>query len=180
MPFLVVKSTTELLVRARMKLGHTQQEMADAVGSSLRTVSRWEGKQAHPSAAQLHTIAALLHPLDANLAHDAAVAAGTTLEALGIVKPPPPPAPPPPPPQAPPPPPLPLARLVDAVVCAVATALEGTDGAPVSMASARAAAAAALRSARELRLDLDEASRVLAPESAEAKARPRRGSEPQA
>jgi hypothetical protein len=59
---------------------------------------------------------------------------------------------------------LPTRRLLDAVACAVADALEALDGTPVSMARARAAALAALTSAHELRLDLDDAVRAFAPQ----------------
>jgi hypothetical protein len=43
-------------------------------------------------------------------------------------------------------------------VCSVAAALEALEGAPVPLARARAAVAAALTTARDLRLDLDAAA----------------------
>jgi DNA-binding XRE family transcriptional regulator len=160
----------QLMFRARQKLGLMQAEMADAVGTSLRTLSRWEAGDSTPADVHLHKVAKLLHPLDPELAKEAARWAGATLEQLGIVQPPAPPAPPPapvapPPPEpvAPPPEPLPARLLVDAVVCAVAAALEALDGAPVSVARARAAVAAAFASARDLRLSVDEAAAALAP-----------------
>ncbi len=191
MRYRATKSLEELLVRARTALQFTQQEMANAVGSSLRTVARWEGARATPADFHLHRLAALLHPLNADLAYDAALHGGTTLEQLGIVKPPPPPPaepPPPPPPPVvvapplppPPPPPPPASVLVDAVVCAVARALEQLEGAPVPLAKARAAAAAAVISARDLRLDLDAAAEAFAPKPPGAAAAPPSRREPDA
>jgi hypothetical protein len=157
----------------------TQREFADAVGSSLRTVARWEDGKSSAFGTQYHRLAALLYPLDPAMARDAARAGGTTLEQLGIVAPAPPiesvvaipvapPAPTvaPPAPTTPPAPPLPVRLLVDAVVCSVAAALETAAGAPVTLAHARAATAAALTSARDLRLDLDAAIDVIAPRPA--------------
>jgi DNA-binding XRE family transcriptional regulator len=166
--YLVVRSLKELTVRASMRLGMTQQEMADALGSSLRSISRWHAGDATPSTSQLHRLAALLHPRDPDLAHDAAFAGGATLEQLGTVAPPPPPPPPPPEPDPPPspppaPPPLPARLLVDAVVCAVAQAFEDLEGAPVSLQRARTAVGAAFLRAAELRLTIEEAAGVFAP-----------------
>lgn len=177
MGFVAVRTTQELLIKARLRLGLTQKEMADRVQSSLRTVSRWEAKSSTPADFHYHRIAALLHPHDAALAHDAAFAGGTTLERLGLVPPPPPPEPapspapvaapsppePPPPPFPALPPPLPARLLVDSVVCAVAEALEAHDGAPVPLQRARTAVAAAFTRADELRLATTEAASVFAP-----------------
>jgi hypothetical protein len=165
-------SRPHLLVLARERLLFTQLQLANAIGSSLRTVARWEANRAAPADFHMHKLARLLFPVDASLAHDAAVLGGKTLEELGLVKPVPkrepeialpPPAPPSPPPPPPPPapPPLPARLLVDAVVCSVAAALEALEGAPVPLARARAAVAAALTTARDLRLDLDAAADAL-------------------
>ncbi|HEY1692471.1 MAG TPA: helix-turn-helix transcriptional regulator [Polyangiaceae bacterium] len=161
----VTRNVYELVSRGRMKLGMTQRELADAIESSLRTISRVEAHRSVPSPPQLHRLAALLVPHDLDLAHDAAAFGGMTLEQLGLVRPPPPPAPPPPPPAPPPPPPPPPlapSLLVDAVVCAVAQALEDLEGAPVTLKRARTAVEAAFVRARDLRLTTEEAAGVFA------------------
>ncbi len=199
MALVAAHSRPHLLVLARETLRMTQLQFANAIGSSLRTVARWEANRSAPADFHMHRLAALLFPHHAGLAHDAAFLGGKTLEELGLVKPVPkrepevalpPPAPPLPPPSLPPPsfppppppapPPLPARLLVDAVVCSVAAALEALQGRPVSLAHARAAVAAALTAARDLRLDLDAAAEAVAPKPApaakpaEAKGRARR------
>jgi len=161
-------SVRALIVKARVKLRMTQSEMAAAVGTSVRTLSRWEGGESAPADFHLHKLAKILHPIDPPLAQDAATWSGRTLEDLGIVTP----APAPPPTPSSPPAPSPRAAasrefppvrlLVDAVVCAVAAALERLDGAPVPLARARAAVAAAFTSARDLGLGVDEAADAFA------------------
>jgi transcriptional regulator with XRE-family HTH domain len=177
-------SIPHLLVLARETLHFTQLELANAIGSSLRTVARWEADRSVPADFHMHRLAGLLFPVDSNLAHDAAFLGGKTLEELGLVKP----APKREPEIAPAPAPSPPIRfLVDAVVCSVAAALEAVQGAPVSLACARAAVAAAFTTARDLRLDLDAVAVAVAPkapakpaasaQSAETKARARRARE---
>jgi transcriptional regulator with XRE-family HTH domain len=161
-----MRSFQEVVVRARQKLGMTQVQMAEAVGTSVRTLSRWEGGQSGPADLHCDRLAALVYPVDRELARDAAGQVGKTLESLGLEKPAPPPAAAP----APTPPPLPRSPsarvLVDAVVCAVASTLEAIEGAPVAIARARAAAASALRAARDVGLELDAAIEALAPAQA--------------
>ncbi len=151
----------------------TQKQMAEATGSSHRTVSRWEAGHSSPSASELQKVAALLHPVDPELATEAARWGGTTPEQLGIVGPAASPAragvqqgP------ASIPQPVPLQVLVDALVCEVASALEKAEGAPVRIAGARAAAAAAFACARRLHLDLDEAIEALGPAAESAVPQP--------
>lgn len=175
-------SIPHLLVLARETLHFTQLELANAIGSSLRTVARWEADRSVPADFHMHRLAGLLFPVDANLAHDAAFLGGKTLEELGLVKP----APKREPEIALPPPP-PVRFLVDAVVCSVAAALEAVQGAPVSLACARAAVTAAFTTARDLRLGLDAVADAVAPRapakpaasapSAETKGRARRARE---
>jgi transcriptional regulator with XRE-family HTH domain len=156
-----MRSIEEVLGRARQKLAMTQVEMAAAIGTSVRTLSRWEGGRSSPSPDERHRVAALVYAKDPQLAREAAALGGKTLEELGIEKPTPAPAPLP---VAPPLPPAPPARLlVDAIVCAVASTLEAIEGAPVPIARARAAVASALTTARDLDLDLDAAVEALAP-----------------
>jgi transcriptional regulator with XRE-family HTH domain len=93
MPLLASSSTQVLLIKARQKLGMTQQQFSDAVGSSVRTVSRWEDGSSSPAPWHFHKLAAHLCPVDPALAHDAAYLGGKTLEELGLVERPAPPAP---------------------------------------------------------------------------------------
>jgi hypothetical protein len=68
----------------------TQQEFSDAVGSSVRTVARWEDGSSSPGPWHYHKLAALLYPVDRARAHDAALLGDKTLEELGLVGSPPP------------------------------------------------------------------------------------------
>jgi hypothetical protein len=130
-----------------------QHQFARAVGSSVRTVSRWEGGTSSPAPWHFHALAALLHPVDAALAHEAAQFGGTTLEELGLGKPPPPPA-------TPLPTPLPVRLLIDAVLFAAIDAL-GAPSPPFD--KVRAALRAAFAHARDLRLDPAEVIEALSP-----------------
>jgi transcriptional regulator with XRE-family HTH domain len=163
MASLVSHSGSQIMVLARQKLGLMQHEMASAIGTSLRTLSRYEGGASAPADFHLHKVAALVYPLDPELAREAAAAGGRTLEQLRIVKPAPSPPPAPPPVPAVQPTAVPARLLVDAVVCAVAAALEAEGGAPVPLARARTAVAAAFLRARDLRLGIDEAAAAVAP-----------------
>ena len=140
-----------------MKLGYTQQQFGDALGISKRTVARWSRRGGSPTLRQIHTLARLVHPRDADLAQQLASAASETLESLGIVLPAPPPAPPALPPLPAPSPPLPIGSVVEAVVCAAADALN----APPS--TVRAALFAAFRRAHELRLSVEDVEGALLP-----------------
>jgi hypothetical protein len=150
-----------LVARAQRTLGLTHERFGKALAMSKRTAARWSSRGATPTMRQLHTLARLVHPRDAELAEEIASAASETLESLGIVAPPPPPEPPPPPPAPPPPPPpappLPVTSVVEAVVCAAADALN----APPS--SVRAALFAAFQRARELRLSVEDVEGALRP-----------------
>jgi len=176
MRYLVSSSPSQTIVLARQKLGLTQKEMAAAVGSSTRTVTRWESRESTPADFHFHKLAALLHPVDAALAHDAALAGGKTLEQLGIVAAPPPPAPPEPAPAhsaapsasrdasarhaaSPAAPPLLPRLLVDAVVYA---GLEALEGVRIPLGTVRAVLFAAFARARDLRLDAGEVADALA------------------
>jgi transcriptional regulator with XRE-family HTH domain len=170
MASVVTRSGGQIVFQARQKLGLMQREMASAIGTSLRTLSRFEAGESWPADFHLHKLAALVHSVDADLAREAAAAGGKTLEQLGIVKPVAPPEPPPKPvaatpapSPAPPAPAVPPRLLIDAVVCAVAAALEALEGAPVSLVRARAAVAAAFTSAHGLRLGIDDAAAAVAP-----------------
>jgi hypothetical protein len=99
----------------------------------------------------LQDMARLVYPVDATLAGEIAAASGTTLQALGLLPPPAPvaPAAPPPPPAGPP------DRVVDAVVCAAAEAMQ------VMPQSVRPAVLAAFACAKELGLTVEAVERVL-------------------
>jgi transcriptional regulator with XRE-family HTH domain len=125
MPFYPSSEIHALLGRARVALELTQAELGERFGSSRRTAARWESGQSTPSNTQLHDIVRAVHPVDAKLAAMIAAETGTTLEALGIVRPAPPPLPPLPPPPLPRPfPPIPL--LVDSIVLAAMDAFDPT------------------------------------------------------
>jgi transcriptional regulator with XRE-family HTH domain len=179
MRLLVSSSQQELLIVARQKLGMTQRRFSDAVGSSLRTVARWEGGNATPSPAQHHKLAALLYPIDRARAHDAALFGGKTLEELGLVEPLPAPAPAPESASASVVHPaataakavgaLPTRVLVDAVLFA---AIDALGASPATFDAVRAALHAAFAHASDLRLDPADVAKALAPPVPETEAVP--------
>src|SRR5579863_9959659 len=75
----------ELLFDIHNALPMTQQELADFVGSSKRTIARVSVGRAHLSPDQFMRIARAVHPTNPELAARVAHRAGTTLEALGLV-----------------------------------------------------------------------------------------------
>jgi transcriptional regulator with XRE-family HTH domain len=154
MTFFVDQEACALISPARGVLGMTQRALAQAIGSSLRTVSRWETAQSIPDPSSLGRLAALLYPKDTALAAEAAEAAGTTLEKLGIV------APPAPSPVAVQGASRPHARVLsDAVVYAAAEALERAEG---TLGGARAAVHAAFARAIALGMTLEEVASATA------------------
>ena len=156
------------LVRARDVLHLTQLELATLVGSSLRSVQRWENKLSIPSDWHLHRLADAVQSADPELA--------AVIE-LWAPRPPPPPPPPepappasPPPEPAPPPPPvvavarpppppprIPDVVLVDSIVCAAAEAMALT---PQTI---RPAILAAFTRARDASITSDAVVAVLSP-----------------
>jgi hypothetical protein len=154
----------------------SQREFGGALGSSHRSATRWDARQAEPSRNALRTLAALLAPVDATLAAETAAHLGETLESLGLVAAPPPsPAPPPAPaPPVPTPMPAPVPTppndLADVIVCAGAEAMN----APPQVV--RPLILAVFRRARQLGLTVEEVERALAPPPppTEKKAEPRR------
>jgi transcriptional regulator with XRE-family HTH domain len=102
-----------LCAEARRRMHVNQRQFAEAVGSSLRTVQRWETSRSSPVPAAIHRVADAVRPHDASLAAE--------LDALS-----PRPAPPASlvtPPASPERPPLTDAILLDALVCAAAEAM---------------------------------------------------------
>jgi DNA-binding XRE family transcriptional regulator len=143
----------DLMNAARLALHVSQNGLAERMGVSRRTGQRWNAGRG-PVGTDIHKMARIVYPADPTLAAEIAAAGGVTLEALGVI----PPAPPPPPPlpapvpQAPPPPPD---RVVDAVVCAAAEAMQ------VAPQTVRPALLAAFSCAGELGLTLGDVVRVL-------------------
>jgi hypothetical protein len=129
-----------LLHDARGVLQVTQNGLGEMLGASRRTAQRWAAGASFPSAAQLASLAALVHPREPALAAQLAEAAGSSLERLGIVPPVTGPS---------------AALMVDSVVCAAAEAM---DALPRVV---RPALLAAVRRARQLGLTLEAVEAAL-------------------
>jgi hypothetical protein len=162
-------SPLALFELSRSALHTTQSGLGEKLGVSRRTAQRW-AQQGVPGY-HMPALARLVHPHDAQLAGHIAAAMGTTLEAMGIVRPAPPPvaevAPPPPPPAPPLPPPAPPPPpdgVVDAVVCAAAEAME------MMPRDVRAGLHAAFARASEIGVTVAMVERVLRPKTAPAAA----------
>jgi hypothetical protein len=139
-----------LLFEARRLLSLSRNGFAQAIGSSSRTMSRWNSGQAAPSPFNAREAAKLVYKLDRELALQLARAGHTDLVALGLEKAPKP-APPPPPtrPQAS------MAHLADSVVCAAAEAIS------ITPRAVRPALLEAFRRARAVGLTLEEVEQAL-------------------
>ena len=135
-----------LLHDSRRVLQVSQNELAARLGVSRRTGQRWT-KGTGPGGTELQGMARLVFPVDAALAAEIAEAAGTTLDALGLL--------PEPTPAAPASSAVPSDRVVDAVVCAAAEAMR------VVPQDVRSALLAAFACARELGLTVEDVERVL-------------------
>jgi hypothetical protein len=158
-------SSAALFEHSRSALHTTQTKLGAMLGVSRRTAQRWA--QSGVPGYHLPALARLVHPHDAHVAGQIAAAMGTTLEAMGIVRPvpppvpePPPPPPPPAPPLAPPPPPPPPDGVVDAVVCAAAEAMD------MMPRDVRAGLHAAFARASEIGVTVAMVERVLRPKAA--------------
>jgi hypothetical protein len=154
------------LMKAQLTLHLNQQQLADLLGSSLRTVQRWYARRSTMYPQDVSRLAAAVHPVDPDLARRLAACIGQTPESLGIV----PPAASPPPPSPPAAAALPQAAagapgvpsrlrpvLVEAVVAAAAEALD------VSPRVARPAVLAAMERAKTADLAIDDLLAVLRP-----------------
>ena len=116
------------LMEARRTLRLSQQDLGDIMGLSKRTIIRMEQGRSSPIPSQYASVARALYPVDPALAEHYAGAAGTTLEAMGLVAPSPPPAVP-----TPPPPSAQVASdpatsrsMVDSIVCVAAEAMDAS------------------------------------------------------
>jgi hypothetical protein len=107
------------LYRLQRTLGLNQKKLAELLGYSSRTISRYYDGGGTLSPATYEKLAAAVHPHDPAFAAELAAHAGKTLVGLGLERPPPPPSPPVPAR------PVPTQRhLVDSVVCAAAEAMQ--------------------------------------------------------
>jgi DNA-binding XRE family transcriptional regulator len=107
------QSLSTLVILAQHALGMTQASFGELLGVSRATIVRWAGggfSALIPS--QTATLVRAVFPVDADLAAQIA-AAHETLESLGIAVPP----------VTPPVKPVPVAHLIDSVVCAAADAV---------------------------------------------------------
>lgn len=140
---------------ARIALHLTQRELASLVGTSLRTVQRWEAHRSHPAAFEIHRLADAIRPHDPALASEldelAPRPAPPAPPAAQIVAPPLPP----PPPSSPP---FPAAVLLDSVVCAAAEAMT------LAPQALRPALLAAFARAKDVGLTIDAAIEGLTPQ----------------
>ncbi|HLK40364.1 MAG TPA: helix-turn-helix transcriptional regulator [Polyangiaceae bacterium] len=131
-----------LFERSRAALGTTQEELGARLGVSRRTAQRWAAGGI-PSYS-LADLARLVHPCDESLAREIAVAAGTSLEVLGLE-----------PLAAPAAAKLPVEAIVDAVVCAAAEAMN------LMPREARPGLLAAFARAKQIGLSVDEVEGAL-------------------
>lgn len=136
---------------ARSTLALSQRQFGEALHASHRTATRWDAGHSQPSEVSLRKLAAMLLPVNRELAVECAAHMGKTLVDLGLEAPPPPPAPPPAP--------YTSVDLVDIVVCAAA---EAWDGSPRAM---RSLLHVAFRRAREMGLKVEQVEAALAPSS---------------
>jgi transcriptional regulator with XRE-family HTH domain len=151
------KETLGLVVLAQTALGYTQQRLADALDTSLRTVQRWSSGDSHPTAGHIRTLAILVHPHDANLAGKLAARIDDTPESLGLVARPPPPTE-----RA-----VTLTREVSTALAesVVAAAAEAMDASP---RVARPVVVAAMQRARSAGLGVEDVISGLRPEAPRA------------
>jgi hypothetical protein len=158
----------QLLMKVKHALGLSARDLGKVIGVSRRTMTRRWVPSLTLNRDELLELSRAVFPADRDLAAQAATAASTTLEELGLVPRPEPlpsePSPPTPPPApvAPPPEPKPLPpdpRLVDSVVCVAADLLS------VPPQAVRSVLYAAFRRAREVGLDVAMVEAALAPPS---------------
>jgi transcriptional regulator with XRE-family HTH domain len=150
-PVPTVRPKAALVFEARRTLGISREALGTLLGSSKRTVARWETGQSMIHAQDLFELARHVHPHDAGLAEELGLSGGATLESLGIVSPPTPA----------PLPAIPAHVLVDAIVCAAADALKAVPE------TVRAPVLAAFRRARELHMTVEDVESGLTKAGAE-------------
>jgi DNA-binding XRE family transcriptional regulator len=147
-----------VIALSRETLTLNQLKLAKLVGSSLRSVQRWEAGRGSPAPWHFHRLADAVRPHDADLASQIDVwAPRPAPPPPAVTAPPVLPAPAPPPPPPPLPAPVPAGVLVDSVVCAAAEAMA------LSPQAIRPAVLAAFARARDAGLTMDAVVGVLAP-----------------
>jgi hypothetical protein len=138
-----------LSAETRQALGLNQQELADLVGSSLRSVQRWETRGGAPHPSHLQAMADAVRPHDPELAAEidawAPRPAPVVTTGAPAVRP------------APSPPAVPMPVLIDSVVCAAAEAMS------LAPQALRPALRAALLRAKEAGLTMEAVIEGLAP-----------------
>jgi hypothetical protein len=132
----------ELLTQAGLTLAMSHGQLAELLGSSRRSVSRWVAEGTWLVGDQATTLARAVHRGNRPLAARFAALAGRTLPELGLDASSPVSA-------------APTTKLLDAVVCAAAEAMDA------SPRAVRPALLAAVRCAREVGLTLETMEELL-------------------
>ncbi len=151
----------DLVHEASAALHLDQRELGELLGLSTRTIQRLYAGKASFIYIQWQKLARATHPTHPDLAARLAAQGGSSLQALGLVKP----APPAPAPAAPL---YDVQHLADGVVCAAAEAI---DLAPRAI---RPALLAAFRRARQMRLTVEELETALGADTSRKPAGTRR------
>jgi DNA-binding XRE family transcriptional regulator len=145
-----------LMVDARQALQLNQADLAVLVGSSQRTVQRWETARTTPAPWHIQRLAEAVRALEPALASDLDKWAPPDPARTSKSLEPPPPAPPPA---------TPTPVLVEAIVCAAAEAIG------IAPQAVRPALIAAFARARDLGLTPDAIVGTLAPRPSEREAK---------
>ncbi len=74
--------TASLVIQSRQALQLTQNDLADLVGCTKRTIQRWETSGATLTVHQVEALVRALHGVDADLAAQVAASDDTTLEKI--------------------------------------------------------------------------------------------------
>lgn len=141
----------QLLSQAGIALAKSHGQLAKLLGVSRRSVSRWIAEGTWIPVSHAEALAEAVHAGNRPLAARFAALAGKSLVELGLEAP----APAPPVPRALTSPELTRAKLLDAVVCAAAEAMDA------SPRAVRPALLAAVRCAREVGLSLEAMDAML-------------------
>jgi hypothetical protein len=107
----VIETKHTAMIEAQHELVLTYAELGQLCGVSKRTVQRWFSNNAGPMTWHFHAVARAVYPRNPQLAAKLAKHGATTLEALGLARPPAPPA-------------VDWAAQADALVYAAAEALD--------------------------------------------------------
>jgi hypothetical protein len=148
---MATSGTRPLHYEARDALGLSKQETADLLRVSRRTVQRWDSNESGTYKLFYPELAIAVFPKDEELAGRLALAAGTTLKALGLEVAAPAAAPPPPPKPVGPP----IDYAVDSLVCVAAAAMD------IKPAALRPGLAAAFTFARQFGLSVEVVEQAL-------------------